>query len=83
LAEVKETASITKILASLPVQLSFMDGYNFDLKRIQKCGKHYAVPDGRIIPFCTMNIMHRQEVERKFAKKIAEEEVKPILPQAT
>ena len=63
--------------------MHFMDGYNFDLERVQRCGIHYAVPDGRIIPFCTMNTIHRQEVERKFAKKMLEEEVKPLISQAT
>jgi uncharacterized radical SAM superfamily Fe-S cluster-containing enzyme len=58
--------------------MHFMDGYNFDLERVERCGIHYAVPDGRIIPFCTMNTIHRQEIERKFAK----EEVKPPTPQA-
>lgn len=48
--------------------MHFMDGYNFDLERVQRCGIHYAVPDGRIIPFCTMNTLHRQEIEKKFAQ---------------
>ncbi|MEM2913867.1 MAG: radical SAM protein [Candidatus Bathyarchaeia archaeon] len=46
--------------------MHFMDPYNFDLERIQRCCIHYAVPDGRIIPFCTMNSIHRPVVERKF-----------------
>ncbi len=46
--------------------MHFMDPYNFDLERVQRCCIHYAVPDGRIIPFCTMNSIHRLEVERKF-----------------
>ena len=33
--------------------MHFMDPYNFDLERVQRCLIHYAVPDGRIIPFCT------------------------------
>ena len=45
--------------------MHFMDPYNFDLERVQRCGIHYAVPDGRIIPFCTMNSIHRAEVEKK------------------
>jgi hypothetical protein len=48
--------------------MHFMDPYNFDLERVQRCGIHYAVPDGRIIPFCTMNSLHREKVERQFAK---------------
>lgn len=45
--------------------MHFMDPYNFDLERIERCGIHYAVPDGRIIPFCTMNSIHRTGVERE------------------
>jgi len=45
--------------------MHFQDAYNFDLNRIERCGIHYAVPDGRIIPFCTYNSIHRSEVERK------------------
>ncbi len=47
--------------------MHFMDLYNMDLERIQRCGVHYATPDGRIIPFCTYNTIHRAGVERKFA----------------
>ena len=45
--------------------MHFMDPYNFDLERVQRCVIHYAVPDGRIIPFCTMNSIHRPQVESK------------------
>jgi uncharacterized radical SAM superfamily Fe-S cluster-containing enzyme len=52
--------------------MHFMDPYNFDLERVQRCVIHYAVPDGRIIPFCTMNSIHRAEVERKLGTPIKE-----------
>ena len=45
--------------------MHFMDPYNFDLERIQRCCIHYAVPDGRIIPFCTMNSIHRERIEQE------------------
>jgi len=47
--------------------MHFQDLYNMDLERIKKCGVHYATPDGRIIPFCTYNIFHRDSVESKFS----------------
>jgi uncharacterized radical SAM superfamily Fe-S cluster-containing enzyme len=50
--------------------MHFMDPYNFDLERVQRCGIHYAVPDGRIIPFCTMNSLHREKIERQVAKTL-------------
>ena len=50
--------------------MHFMDPYNFDLDRVNRCVIHYATPDGRIIPFCTMNTLHRKSVESKFAKPL-------------
>ncbi len=47
--------------------MHFMDLYNMDLERIRRCGVHYATPDGRIIPFCTYNTIHRVEVEKRFS----------------
>ncbi|MCL2691607.1 MAG: radical SAM protein, partial [Candidatus Bathyarchaeota archaeon] len=56
----------------LLASMHFMDPYNFDLERVEQCLIHYAVPDGRIIPFCTMNSIHRQEVEKKLGVPIKE-----------
>ncbi len=50
--------------------MHFMDPFNFDVDRVKKCVIHYATPDGRIIPFCTMNSMYRQAVEQEFAKPL-------------
>lgn len=47
--------------------MHFMDPYNFDLERVQQCIIHYAVPDGRIIPFCTMNSIHRAKIEEELS----------------
>jgi uncharacterized radical SAM superfamily Fe-S cluster-containing enzyme len=52
--------------------MHFMDPYNFDLERVQRCVIHYAVPDGRIIPFCTMNSIHRPAVEKELGVPIKE-----------
>ena len=52
--------------------MHFMDPYNFDLERVQRCVIHYAVPDGRIIPFCTMNSIHRPAVEKKLGVPLEE-----------
>jgi uncharacterized radical SAM superfamily Fe-S cluster-containing enzyme len=40
----------------------FQDLYNIDLERLQRCGVHYALPDGRIIPFCSYNTVHRSRL---------------------
>src|SRR5659263_784486 len=47
--------------------MHFMDLYNMDLERIKRCGVHYATPEGRIIPFCTYNTIHRAQVEKEFS----------------
>ncbi|MHA1906448.1 MAG: tetraether lipid synthase Tes [Candidatus Thorarchaeota archaeon] len=51
--------------------MHFQDPYNFDLERIQHCDINYAVPDGRIIPFCTMNTIHRNSTEEKFGMPLS------------
>ena len=52
--------------------MHFQDPYNLDLERVQHCDINYAVPDGRIIPFCTMNTIHRSRVEKKFSVPVKE-----------
>jgi len=49
--------------------MHFMDPYNFDLERVERCCIHYATPDKRLIPFCTYNTLHREGVEKKFSVK--------------
>jgi 7,8-dihydro-6-hydroxymethylpterin dimethyltransferase len=52
--------------------MHFMDPFNFDQDRVRRCVIHYAVPDGRIIPFCSMNAIYRGEIEKKFSKPFKE-----------
>jgi len=47
--------------------MHFMDPFNFDADRVRNCVIHYAVPDGRVIPFCTMNSIYRQSIEDEFS----------------
>ncbi len=47
--------------------MHFQDAYNLDTERLQRCGAHYATPDGRIIPFCAYNTLHRKGVEDRFS----------------
>jgi len=58
--------------------MHFMDPYNFDLERVEKCVIHYGTPDGRLIPFCTMNTLHRAGIEKKFAKSLDENTNTPL-----
>jgi uncharacterized radical SAM superfamily Fe-S cluster-containing enzyme len=50
--------------------MHFMDPYNFDIERVQRCVVHYATPDGKIIPFCTMNTLHRATAEKRLARPL-------------
>lgn len=38
---------------------SFLDIYNFDLRRVMKCCTHHVLPSGHIIPFCAYNVLYR------------------------
>jgi len=56
--------------------MHFMDPYNLDLQRVSKCAIHYATPDGRIIPFCSYNTIHRAEIEKDLGIPVSEWELK-------
>jgi len=60
---VKEFHNKTLFLGAM----HFQDAYNMDLEKLQRCGVHYATPDGRIIPFCSYNTIHRKSVEDAFS----------------
>jgi uncharacterized radical SAM superfamily Fe-S cluster-containing enzyme len=57
--------------------MHFQDPYNIDLERLERCGIHYATPDGRVIPFCAMNTIYRPQIERKFCIPIKEDKSDP------
>ncbi|BCU67272.1 radical SAM protein [Sulfolobales archaeon HS-7] len=38
--------------------MHFMDLYNYDVERVMRCDIHYLSPDGRVIPFCTYNVLN-------------------------
>ncbi|MEM0301866.1 MAG: radical SAM protein [Archaeoglobaceae archaeon] len=55
--------------------MHFQDLYNYDIARVERCEIHYATPDGRIIPFCTFNVIpeyYRDKIQEKFAIPIEE-----------
>jgi len=39
--------------------MAFQDAWNLDLERLRKCRVHIALKDGRLMPFCAYNIIHR------------------------
>jgi uncharacterized radical SAM superfamily Fe-S cluster-containing enzyme len=54
--------------------MHFQDAYNMDLERAKRCIVHFgvAMPDETVreISFCTMNSIHRPEIEKLVAKEI-------------
>jgi uncharacterized radical SAM superfamily Fe-S cluster-containing enzyme len=56
--------------------MHFQDPYNLDLERLERCGIHYAVPDGRVIPFCAMNTLYRPKIERELGVPLKEWQTK-------
>jgi 7,8-dihydro-6-hydroxymethylpterin dimethyltransferase len=50
--------------------MHFMDPYNYDQQRVERCDIHYAMPDGRIIPFCSFNVvpeLYRDKVQKQYS----------------
>jgi uncharacterized radical SAM superfamily Fe-S cluster-containing enzyme len=56
--------------------MHFQDAYNMDIERARRCIVHFgvAMPDGSVkeISFCTMNTLHRPNIEKQIAKKLTE-----------
>ena len=59
--------------------MHFQDPHNWDIDRIHKCDIHYASPDGRVLPFCTFNVipaLYRDKLQNKYSIPPAEWEAK-------
>lgn len=52
--------------------MHFQDPYNLDVERVCRCCIHYAIPDGRVIPFCSYNTIWRPVIEKKFSTPLKE-----------
>src|SRR5205807_682607 len=39
---------------------SFLDAYNFDVRRLMKCCIHHVLPSGHVVPFCAYNVLYRE-----------------------
>lgn len=55
--------------------MHFMDEWNYDVSRVMRCAVHYALPDGRIVPFCAFNILndiYREGPQRAFGMPLNE-----------
>ncbi|MHA1732441.1 MAG: radical SAM protein [Promethearchaeota archaeon] len=66
---------VTKLVSSM----HFQDAYDFDTERVSRCLVHYGIMDPsdpfreRVleIPFCAMNTIHREGLEKQLALKDA------------
>ncbi|MHA1339226.1 MAG: radical SAM protein [Promethearchaeota archaeon] len=64
--------------------MHFQDAYNLDVERVSRCVVHYGVLDPNDpnhvlqIPFCTFNTIHRERIEKEWAKKYSKPLDKPI-----
>lgn len=50
--------------------MHFMDTYNYDVDRVERCCIHYAMPDGRVVPFCAFNVipdLYRDKVQKEYS----------------
>jgi len=67
-------------------QMHFMDLYNYDIQRVQRCNIHYSTPDGRLIPFCAYNIfddVYRDKILKEYSIPLEEYSKKYNLPGNT
>jgi len=51
--------------------MHFQDEYTYDIKRVEKCDIHYAMPDGEILPFCTFNVfpeIYRDKIQNQYSR---------------
>ncbi len=59
--------------------MHFMDLYNYDVQRVMRCDIHYLSPDGRVIPFCTYNVLsdlYRDKIIKEYSMSFEEYERK-------
>lgn len=49
--------------------MHFMDPYNFDCERMERCCIHYITPDNKVIPFCSYNSIYRERYLKQYSRK--------------
>jgi uncharacterized radical SAM superfamily Fe-S cluster-containing enzyme len=50
--------------------MHFQDEYTYDISRVEKCGVHYVMPDGEVLPFCTFNVfpeVYRDKIQKQYS----------------
>jgi uncharacterized radical SAM superfamily Fe-S cluster-containing enzyme len=52
--------------------MQFIDAYNFDVRAIKKSCVHIVTPEGKLIPFETMNLFYRDAQKRQRLQELRE-----------
>ena len=52
--------------------MNFLDAYDFDVRSVKKSCVHIVHPDGRIIPFETMNLFYRDAAKEARWRELAD-----------
>jgi hypothetical protein len=60
--------------------IQFLDAHNFDVRSVKKSCIHIVHPDGRIIPFDTYNLFHREGREARLKELQALNGPRPLAP---
>ena len=50
--------------------MHFMDPYDYDVDRVERCCIHYVMPEKKIVPFCAFNVipeLYRDYVQRRYS----------------
>ncbi len=68
----KDFASVGKLqMRTMFVgMMHFQDEYTYDIKRVEKCDIHYAMPNGEVLPFCTFNVfpeVYRDKIQKQYS----------------
>jgi uncharacterized radical SAM superfamily Fe-S cluster-containing enzyme len=61
----EDLATRSRALVKVVLIHSYMDGLNFDVGRAKMCISRTMLPDGRLMPTCAYNVVHRSRLEAK------------------
>jgi hypothetical protein len=59
--------------------VQFMDAYALDVRALKKSCIHFALPDGRLVPFESYNLLYRAGIASDFARR-REKTTIPLVP---
>lgn len=72
------TGSLTYDQVFRVLIMQFIDAWNFDVRAMKKSCVHIAQPDGKLIPFESFNLFHREPAQRQRLEKLRREARAPF-----